>query len=93
MSLNTFLGIALETWVTVDDECQMSHEVTRAEAQIDLGHRTGSVHLVLTERGIAKLVREIEQVLDELRTRPPAVAAVADLAHDQECCGGTAAQG
>jgi hypothetical protein len=94
MSLNTFLGIASETWVNIDDECQMSHEVNRGEAQIDLGHRTASLHLVMTERGIGKLLREIEKVLrelhDELAARAP--AAVADLPHDQERCDRAVAQ-
>jgi hypothetical protein len=56
LNMNTFLGIATETWVTVDGDCEMTTEVSPTGAQLDLGHATGSLHLVLNEAGIDKLI-------------------------------------
>jgi hypothetical protein len=52
---NTFLGIALETWVNIDEDCPVECETSRTEAQIALGHGTGSLHLVLSEGALRKL--------------------------------------
>lgn len=67
--MNTFLGIAMETWVTIDSDCHMAREVSRTEAQIELGHRTGSLHLVATEDGLAKLATFIDQVQREMHQK------------------------
>lgn len=68
--MNTFLGIAMETWVNIDADCHMTREVSHTEAQIELGHGTGSLHLVVTEDGLAKLTRFIQQVQQEMRQQP-----------------------
>jgi hypothetical protein len=65
--MNTFLGIAMETWVNIDADCHMAREVSHTEAQIELGHRTGSLHLVVTEEGLARLAQFIDQVRQEMR--------------------------
>jgi hypothetical protein len=70
--VDTFLGIAVDAWANVDGECDMAYEVSRAEAQIELGHRTGSLHLVLTEAGLVKLVDTANRVLHEMRGLDPA---------------------
>ncbi len=73
--MDTFLGIAVDAWANIDGECDMAYEVSRAEAQLELGHRTGSLHLVLTEAGLAKLVETATTVLREMREVAPGVAA------------------
>jgi hypothetical protein len=72
--MNTFLGIALETWANIDEDCPMECETSRAEAQVALGHGTGSLHLVLTEGAVRKLAA----VLAEARSamEPAGVAGV-----------------
>ena len=73
--MDTFLGIAVDAWANVDGDCDMSYEVSRSEAQLELGHRTGSLHLVLTEAGLAKLVDTATQVLQQMRQLKPGVSA------------------
>ena len=65
--MNTFLGIAMETWVNIDGDCDMTRETGRTEARLELGHRTGSLHLVATEDGLAKLAAFVQDVLREMR--------------------------
>lgn len=67
--MNTFLGIGMETWVNIDRDCDMNSEVSRTEAQIELGHRTGSLHLVVCEEGLATLAEFLDGVLTELRAK------------------------
>lgn len=74
LNMNTFLGIATETWVTVDGDCEMATEVSPTEAQIELGHTTGSLHLVLSEAGIDKLIAVASaawQEMDQAADRRP----------------------
>ena len=73
--MDTFLGIAVDAWANIDGDCDMAYEVSRAEAQLALGHRTGSLHLVLTEAGLAKLVDTAARVLHEMRQLGPGPAA------------------
>jgi hypothetical protein len=65
--MNTHFGIAVDAWANVDGDCDMTYEVSPVEAQIELGHRTGSLHLVMTPRGLAKLLEVGQQVLTEMR--------------------------
>ncbi len=72
--MNTFQGIAMDAWIDVDGDCPMVGEVVGREAQIELGHSTGSLHLVLTERGLGNLADVLATALAELRSpdqRPP----------------------
>lgn len=70
--MDTFLGIAVDAWANVDGGCDMTYEVSPIEAQIELGHRTGSLHLVMTEDGLAKLITVAETALREMRAAVPA---------------------
>jgi hypothetical protein len=49
-------GIALDTWVTASRECDISCEVIGDQAQLTLGHNTGSLNLVLDNGGLAGLI-------------------------------------
>ncbi|HEY3608243.1 MAG TPA: hypothetical protein VGL06_12125 [Pseudonocardiaceae bacterium] len=69
--MNTLMGIALDVWVNIDGDCPMETEVTRCEAQLELGHSTGSLHLVLDEDGLARLVAAATAALDTLRSGWP----------------------
>lgn len=66
---NTFLGIDFETWVNIDGDCTMSREVVASEVQIELGHSTGSLHLVFTEGGLNKLIQVADTAVTEMRAR------------------------
>jgi hypothetical protein len=65
--MNTFLGIALDTWATIDADCPIAHEVSKTEAQLELGHSTGSLHLLLTEDALVNLMAAAGEALDEMR--------------------------
>jgi hypothetical protein len=52
------MGIALDVWVNLDEDCAIECEVSRSEVQIDLGHKTGSLHIVATEGALLNLVEE-----------------------------------
>jgi hypothetical protein len=69
--VNTLMGIALDVWVNVDGDCSMESEVTRSEAQLELGHSTGALHLVLDEDGLALLVETATAALAALRSGWP----------------------
>jgi hypothetical protein len=71
--MNTFLGIALETWVNIDEDCPMECETSRSEAQIALGHGTGSLHLVLTEQALRKLAAVLTEAAQAM-AQPVSVA-------------------
>jgi hypothetical protein len=61
------MGIALDTWVNIDGDCPMGAEIARSEVQIELGHGTGSLHLVMTEQALANLVETAGTALTTLR--------------------------
>jgi hypothetical protein len=61
------MGIALDTWVTIDSDCPMTHEVSKTQAQLELGHSIGSLHLVMSEEGLAELVEVAGGALGEMR--------------------------
>jgi len=66
--MNTLFGIALDTWATIDRECDMKSEVVAGQAQFTLGHRTGCLQLVMDEAGLAKLVDVAQETLSRMRT-------------------------
>lgn len=66
--MNTFLGIALDNWVNIDGDCQISCEVVQHEVQIELGHGASALHLILTEDAIAKLAHVTDLALQQVRT-------------------------
>jgi hypothetical protein len=61
------MGIALDAWVLIDDDCRMKSEVCRTEAQLELGHGTGSLHLIASEEGLARLVDVAGAALKDMR--------------------------
>jgi hypothetical protein len=65
------MGIALDLWVNIDGDCPIESEVARNEAQLELGHSTGSLHLVLDEDGLARLVEIATAALAALRSGWP----------------------
>jgi len=65
------MGIALDVWVNIDGDCPMQSEVARNEAQLELGHSTGSLHLILDEDGLTRLVETATAALDTLRSGWP----------------------
>ncbi len=67
--INTFLGIAFESWVNIDGDCPMTHQVSASDAQLELGHGTGSLHLVITQGGLNKLLQVVEAAAAEMHTR------------------------
>ena len=66
--MDTLFGIALDAWVTIDRECDMTFEVVAGQAQLTLGHRTGSLQLVMDEAGLAKLIDVAQETLGRLGT-------------------------
>jgi hypothetical protein len=65
--MDTFLGIAVDVWVNVDGDCPMGFETSASQAQIELGHNTGSLHLVMTEGGLETLVEVAGLALEQMR--------------------------
>src|SRR5258707_4027609 len=65
--MNTHMGIALDAWVLIDDDCPMKSEVCRTEAQFELGHSIGSLHLIVSEEGLARLVDVAGAALKDMR--------------------------
>jgi hypothetical protein len=66
--VNTLRGIALDAWVTIDGDCPMTSEVSKSEVQLELGHGIGSLHLVLGEDGLTRLLEIANEALAEMRT-------------------------
>jgi hypothetical protein len=67
----TFQGIAVDSYVMFVEECSVSIQVNGPEIEINLGHNAGSLHLVTTEEGLAKLAAAINEALTLLRALPP----------------------
>jgi hypothetical protein len=59
------MGIGLGLWANVDGDCPIECEAVASEAQVELGHRTGSLHLVMTESGLRRLVA-VGDALDQM---------------------------
>ncbi len=69
--MNTLFGIALDAWVTIDRDCDMSSEVVAGQAQLTLGHPTGTLQLILDEPGLTKLVDVARKTLGQMRACQP----------------------
>jgi hypothetical protein len=67
--IKTFLGIAFESWVNIDGDCPMTHQVSTSDTQLELGHGAGSLHLVITQGGLHKLLQVVEAAAAEMHTR------------------------
>jgi hypothetical protein len=66
--INTFLGIAFESWVNIDGDCPMTNQVSASDAQLELGHGAGALHLVITQGGLHKLLQVVEAAAAEMHT-------------------------
>jgi hypothetical protein len=75
--MNTHRGIALETWVNIDGDCPIECEMSRTDAQIALGHGTGSLHLVLSEAALSALAAVTAGALHDIRAPRHAIAETA----------------
>src|SRR6266567_5869685 len=64
-AVQTVQGISLDTWASLTAECDMSADVVGGQAQLQLGHQSGSLCLVTNEAGLAKLVRLASTVLTQ----------------------------
>lgn len=61
----TMHGISLDTWASLTAECDMSADVVGDQAQLQFGHQSGSLCLVINETGLAKLIRLATVVLTQ----------------------------
>jgi hypothetical protein len=67
----THRGIAVDSWVVVDDDCDVQCEVNGDEAQFAFGHRTGSLNLVVSEALLGKLAHMATEAFTRLQEIPP----------------------
>lgn len=51
----THQGIAVSSWVNLDSTCEIKPEVFGEQLQLELGPRSGSLGLVITEGMVDKL--------------------------------------
>jgi hypothetical protein len=65
--MHTFQGISVDAGVTVDGDCTITHTVCLDGIEFDFGHRTGSLHLCMTEDAAIKLVHIATVALDDFR--------------------------
>jgi hypothetical protein len=63
-------GISVDSWVQIEGHCSIEHEVTADEAQLTLGHHTGSLTLVASEQALEHLISVAAHALDQIRTTP-----------------------
>jgi hypothetical protein len=84
--MNTFMGIALEVWVNLDEDCAIECEVGRTEVQIELGHKTGSLHVVATEGALANLMEKVGAALQDMRSEDLTGPASVGLSRATDGC-------
>lgn len=60
-------GISLDAYAVIDHDNPVRYQVHPSEAQIELGHGTGSLHLLVTEAGLAMLRALIDTALTDMR--------------------------
>ena len=66
--MTTMQGIALDTWADINGDCSITYcEVNRSNVQIVCGHSAGSLHLVMSESGLAALINVAQEALREVR--------------------------
>ncbi|NUT50526.1 MAG: hypothetical protein HOV94_24940 [Saccharothrix sp.] len=62
-------GISVDSWVRVEEQCEIASEVVGDEAQFTFsGRRGGELSLVVTEGGLEKLVEHFQGALDKIRS-------------------------
>jgi hypothetical protein len=61
-------GIAVDSWVRIEEGCSIQADVVGDEAQFTLsGSRAGELSMVVTEGGLEKLVEHFQRALEDLR--------------------------
>jgi hypothetical protein len=81
----THRGIAVDSWVMMEDECAVSCDMIGDQAQFTFGHGSGSLHVVATEEALAKLVRVATESLDRLRAIPDGEEVCFTVTADEAC--------
>jgi hypothetical protein len=62
-------GIAVDSWVRVEEQCSIESEVAGEEAHFTFsGRRGGELSMILTEAGLEKVVEHFQRALDQLRS-------------------------
>jgi hypothetical protein len=68
--------IDMDAWLLIEDDCQMKYQiVVPTEAQIELWHGTGSLHMTMGEAGLIGLMAFIGVVLREMQARAESAQA------------------
>lgn len=60
-------GICVDSWVKVEDNCNIRCEIVGDEAQFRLGGSSGGLEIIFTEGGLATLVTVGAAVLERMR--------------------------
>ncbi|MFE2750882.1 hypothetical protein ACFXGA_02640 [Actinosynnema sp. NPDC059335] len=62
-------GIAVDSWVRVEEQCSIESEVVGDEVQFTFsGRRGGELSMVVTEAGLEKVVEHFRRALDRIRS-------------------------
>ncbi|MGW4114275.1 hypothetical protein ACWEFJ_25665 [Actinosynnema sp. NPDC004786] len=62
-------GIAVDSWVRVEEQCSIESEVVGDEVQVTFsGRRGGELSMVVTEAGLEKVVEHFRRALDQIRS-------------------------
>jgi hypothetical protein len=75
LAVFTFQGISVDSYVMFGEECRVACQVNGPEIEIEFGHSAGSLHLVTSETGLAKLVDIVTETLALLRALPDGAPA------------------
>ncbi|ONI90528.1 hypothetical protein ALI22I_12440 [Saccharothrix sp. ALI-22-I] len=73
-------GIAVDSWVRIEEGCSVESDVVGDEAQFTFsGRRGGELSMVVTEAGLEKVVEHFQRALDQLRSAESDSADVGEL--------------
>lgn len=62
-------GIAVDSWVRVEEQCSIESEVVGDEVQFTFsGRRGGELSMIVTEAGLEKVVEHFQRALDRVRS-------------------------
>lgn len=62
-------GIVVDAWVKLDGQCEIECDVVGGEAQFSFGSgRAPGLQMIVTEAGLAKLMRKGGEALAEIRS-------------------------
>jgi hypothetical protein len=84
--MNPHRRIRLDTFAMIDVDSPMEYEiVVPTEAQVVLGHGTGSFYLTVSEEGLVKLMEFAGAVLKDIRARSALPARTPSQTDDAHC--------